>query len=156
MEQYQKNLLGHAMLVLVIGLLAGFMLAFSLIGGLEILPTVFMGIPVFGTADGWVRAHSGGILNALLMVAIAFALPHCGLAMDRLTLYAKGTIFAGWANTVFYWFGNASANRALSFTDNTLGTANILGTVGYLVAVIAALVTIFIAAQMARGFLSKD
>ena len=76
--------------------------------------------------------------------------------MDRLTLYAKGTIFAGWANTVFYGFGNASANRALSFTDNTLGTANILGTVGYLVAVIAALVTIFIATQMARGFLSKD
>lgn len=156
MEHYQKNLLGHAMLVLIVGLLAGFMLAFSLIGGLEILPTLFMSIPVFGTTDGWVRTHSGGITNALLMIGIAFALPHCGLAMEKLTLYAKGIVFVGWANTAFYWFGNASANRALSFTDNAQGAANILGTVGYLVAVVAALVTIFIAAQMARGFLAKD
>jgi len=156
MEQYQKNLLGHAMLVLIIGLLAGFMLAFSLIGGLEVLPTLFMGIPVFGTTDGWVRAHSGGITNALLMIGIAFALPHCGLAMDKLSLYAKGIIFASWANTAFYWFGNASGNRALSFTDNTLGAANFLGTIGYTAAVIAAFVTIFIAAQMARGFLAKN
>ena len=156
MEHYQKNLLGHAMLVLIVGLLAGFMLAFSLIGGLEVVPTFFLGIPVFGTTEGWVRAHSGGIANALLMVAIAFALPHCGLALDKLTLYAKGIVFAGWANTAFYWFGNASANRALSFTDNALGAANFLGTIGYLVAVIAAFVTIFIAAQMARGFFAKD
>lgn len=156
MENYQKNLIGHALLVLIVGLLAGFMLAFSLIGGLEVVPTVFMDIPVFGTTEGWVRAHSGGIANALLMIAIAFSLPHCGLALDRLTLYAKGMVFVGWANTAFYWFGNASANRALSFSDNALGAANILGTIGYLVAVIGALVTIYIAAQMARGFLAKD
>ena len=74
----------------------------------------------------------------------------------RLALYAKGIVFAGWANTIFYWFGNASANRALSFSDNALGAANILGTFGYLVAVIAAFVTIYIAAQMARGFFAQD
>ena len=89
------------------------------------------------------------------MIAVAFALPHCGLAAARLALYAKGIVFAGWANTIFYWFGNASANRALSFSDNALGAANILGTFGYLVAVIAALVTIYIAAQMARGFFAQ-
>ncbi|MGB0820778.1 MAG: isomerase, partial [Parvibaculales bacterium] len=104
----------------------------------------------------WVRAHSGGIVNALLMIAVAFALPHCGLAPGRLALYAKGIVFAGWANTIFYWFGNASANRALSFSDNALGAANMLGTIGYLVAVIAAFVTIYIAAQMARGFFAQD
>ena len=120
MSAYQKQLLGHAMFVLVIGLLAGFMLAFSLIGGLEILPTLFVDISVFGTTDGWVRAHTGGITNALLMVAFAFAIPQCGLEDSRAALYAKGIIFAGWANTAFYWFGNASGSRALSFTDNML------------------------------------
>ncbi|MEL0151550.1 MAG: hypothetical protein VW950_07930, partial [Rhodobiaceae bacterium] len=99
MENYQKNLIGHALLVLIVGLLAGFMLAFSLIGGLEVMPSIFMGIPVFGTTEGWVRAHSGGIVNALLMIAVAFALPHCGLALGRLALYAKGIVFVGWANT---------------------------------------------------------
>ena len=156
MEAYQKILTGHALILLIIGLLAGFMLAFSLIGGLEVLPTLFIGIPTFGTTEGWVRAHSGGIMNGLMLIAFAFIMPHCGLAVERLQLFAKGIIFAGWANTIFYWTGNASGSRALSFTDNALGTSNILGVIGYTLAVIAAFVTIYIAAQMARGFLAKD
>ncbi len=156
MEAYQKQLTGHALILLIIGLLAGFMLAFSLIGGLELLPSVFIGIPVFGTTEGWVRAHSGGIMNGLMLIAFAFILPHCGLAGERIRLYAKGIIFAGWANTVFYWTGNASGSRSLSFGDNVLGTSNIFGVIGYTLAVIAALLTIYIAAQMARGFLAKD
>ena len=156
MEAYQKRLTGHALILLIIGLLAGFMLAFSLIGGLEVLPTLFIGIPTFGTTEGWVRAHSGGIMNGLMLIAFAFIMPHCGLAVERLQLFAKGIIFAGWANTIFYWTGNASGSRALSFTDNALGTSNMLGIIGYTLAVIAAFVTIYIAAQMARGFLAKD
>ncbi|MEG9861862.1 MAG: hypothetical protein V6Z81_05095 [Parvularculales bacterium] len=155
MDAYQKRLLGHAMYVLVIGLLAGFMLAFSLIGGLEILPTIFVDIAVFGTTEGWVRAHAGGIMNAVMMIAFAFALPQCGLAGGRAALYSKGIIFAGWANTVFYWFGNASGSRALSFTDNVLGGSNIFGVIGYSVAVIAAFITLFIAAHMGRSFFAK-
>lgn len=156
MEAYQKRLTGHALILLIIGLLAGFMLAFSLIGGLELLPTIFIGIPTFGTTEGWVRAHSGGIMNGLMLIAFAFIMPHCGLAVERLQLFAKGIIFAGWANTIFYWTGNASGSRALSFTDNALGASNILGVIGYTLAVIAALLTIYIAAQMARGFLQKN
>ena len=156
MEAYQMRLTGHALILLIIGLLAGFMLAFSLIGGLEVLPTLFIGIPTFGTTEGWVRAHSGGIMNGLMLIAFAFIMPHCGLAVERLQLFAKGIIFAGWANTIFYWTGNASGSRALSFTDNALGTSNMLGIIGYTLAVIAAFVTIYIAAQMARGFLAKD
>ena len=156
MEAYQKRLTGHALILLIIGLLAGFMLAFSLIGGLEVVPTLFVTIPTFGTTEGWVRAHSGGIMNGLMLIAFAFIMPHCGLAVERLQLFAKGIIFAGWANTVFYWTGNASGSRALSFSDNELGASNILGIIGYTLAVIAAFVTIYIAAQMARGFLAKD
>ena len=156
MEAYQKRLTGHALILLIIGLLAGFMLAFSLIGGLEVVPTLFVTIPTFGTTEGWVRAHSGGIMNGLMLIAFAFIMPHCSLAVERLQLFAKGIIFAGWANTVFYWTGNASGSRALSFSDNELGASNILGIIGYTLAVIAAFVTIYIAAQMARGFLAKD
>ena len=61
------------MYVLVVGLLAGFMLAFSLIG--DVFADSFVDIAVFGTTDGWVRAHGGGIMNAIMMVAFAFALP---------------------------------------------------------------------------------
>jgi len=117
-----------------------------------VVPSIFMGIPVFGTTEGWIRAHSGGIVNALLIIAIAFALPHCRLAPGYSALYAKGMVFVGWANAVFYWFGNASANDSLSFSDNTLDATNILATFGCSVAVIAAFVIIVVVVQMARGF----
>lgn len=156
MQSYQKQMTGHALILLTIGLLAGFMLAFSLVGGLEILPSLFVAIPTFGTTEGWVRAHSGGIMNGLMLIAFALILPHCGLAIERIQLFAKGIIFAGWANTVFYWTGNASGSRALTFSDNMLGASNFLGIIGYTLAVIAALVTIYISVTMARGFLTKD
>lgn len=156
METYQKKLLGHAMWVLFIALFSGFMLAISLIGGLELVPGVFINLPMFGTTEGWVRTHAGGISNCLLMVAMAFALPHCGLEIDKAKLFAKGIIFAGWSNTIFYWTGNASGSRALSFSDNALGQSNSLGILGYTLAVVAALITLYIAAQMGRGFLKKS
>ncbi|HAT08437.1 MAG TPA: hypothetical protein DCS39_04195 [Rhodobiaceae bacterium] len=89
------------------------------------------------------------------MIAVAFALPHCRLAPGRLALFAKGIVFAGWANTIFYWFGNASANRALSFSENTLGATNVFDTFGYLVTLNAAFVIVCFDAQMVRGFFAQ-
>lgn len=155
MEAYQKQIVLNAFVLLLIGLLAGVLLIFSLIGGVEILPNIFIPIQAFGTTEGWVRAHSGGIMNGLMLIAFAYILPHCGLEIKRIQFYAKGIIFAGWANTIFYWAGNFSNNRALSFTGNRLGLSNVMGWFGYTVASIAALVTIYIVVQMIRGFISK-
>jgi hypothetical protein len=44
----------------------------------------------------------------------------------------------------------------LSFSDNALGSSNVLGVIGYTLAVVAAVVTLYIAAQMGRGFLKKS
>lgn len=153
MNDFQKNLIGHALVITFIALLAGFMLAFRLIGGIEITPGNFIDIVVFGTSEGWARAHTGGVLNGLLMIAIALLLPHCDLHVKRQRLYARGLIFIGWANTVFYWFGNAAPNRALSFADNMLGTTNIFGMIGYAIALLGGLVTLIILGHMARNFL---
>jgi hypothetical protein len=153
MNDFQKTLIGHALVVIVIALLAGFMLAFGLIGGLEVTPGQFVDVAIFGTTQGWARAHTGGVLNGLLMMAIAFALPHCDLTVQRQRLYARCMIFIGWANTIFYWFGNAAPNRALSFADNMLGATNIFGMIGYGVALIGGLLTLAILIHMARNLL---
>lgn len=155
MEQYQKQLIAHALLVLIAALLAGFMLAISVIGGLEILPTFTIEFGIYGTVAGWARAHTGGITNALMMIAIAFILPHANLAAARAASFAKCFIFIGWANTIFYWFGNAAANRALSFGDNTAGASNIFGALGYGVAIAAALLSLYILTKLAFAFFKR-
>jgi hypothetical protein len=144
MERYQKLMIGNAFLVIVMSMLAGFMLGFGLIGGLEIYPGTIIEMPYYGTADGWARAHAGGLTNGLLIIGVALALPFIPLSegMHKITVY--GFIYIGWANTAFYWFGNASESRALSFGDNPLGTTNLLGAVGFGLAFVGALLIVWL------------
>ncbi len=71
MDNLQRIMLGNGLLVVLVSMLAGFMLMFSLLGGMEIWPGTLLAIPVYGTTEGWVRAHSGGLTNGLLLLVIA-------------------------------------------------------------------------------------
>jgi hypothetical protein len=154
MERYQKLMIGNAFLVIVMSMLAGFMLIFGLIGGLEIYPGKIIEIPYYGTTDGWARAHAGGVTNGLLIIGVALTLPMIplGEGMRKLTVY--GFIYIGWANTVFYWFGNAAANRAMSFGDNPLGATNLLGAIGFGLAIAAAFLIVWLLCYAAFRTLS--
>ncbi|MFT6052588.1 MAG: hypothetical protein ACI9B9_002243 [Halioglobus sp.] len=155
MERYQRLMIGNAFLIIVMSMLAGFMLGFGLIGGLEIYPGEIIKVPYYGTADGWARAHSGGLTNGLLIIGIALALPliSMGERMRKLTVW--GFVFIGWANTVFYWFGNAAGSRALSFGDNPLGASNLFGVIGFGVAFAGAFLIIWLLCYCAIRALSE-
>ncbi|MFT6277073.1 MAG: styrene-oxide isomerase [Halioglobus sp.] len=148
-------MIGNAFLIIVMSMLAGFMLGFGLIGGLEIYPGEIIKVPYYGTADGWARAHSGGLTNGLLIIGIALALPliSMGERMRKLTVW--GFVFIGWANTVFYWFGNAAGSRALSFGDNPLGASNLFGVIGFGVAFAGAFLIIWLLCYCAIRALSE-
>ncbi len=157
MQNLQKLLIGHGILILAIAMLAGFMLAFGLIGGLELFPGFIVEMPYYGTSDGWARAHTGGALNGIMLIVIALALPLIPLSAAMVKKTTYGLIFVGWANTVFYWFGNASSNRALSLGDNPLGGTNFFGSIGYGVAIIGAFVLIWLLLYAAwRLFATRD
>ena len=49
METLQRQMVGHGLLVIVAALLAGFMLGFGLIGGLEVMPGKIVSMPYYGT-----------------------------------------------------------------------------------------------------------
>ena len=53
MEQLQKIMIGNGLLVILIAMLAGFMLMFQLIGGLEYWPGHILPLHIYGTTDGW-------------------------------------------------------------------------------------------------------
>ncbi len=132
MARLQRIMIGNGLLVILASMLAGFMLMFGLLGGLEIWPGTIVSIPVYGTTDGWVRAHSGGAMNGLLVIAVALALPKLNLSAGRQRFVAWGFIYVAWSFTVFYWLGNAAGNRALTFGDNQLGQSDIFGILGFL------------------------
>ena len=155
MEKYQKLMIANAFLIIMISMLAGFMLAFGLIGGLEVYPGKIVEMPYYGSADGWARAHAGGLTNGLLIIGVALALPLISLSERMRKINVYGFIFIGWANTVFYWFGNAAASRALSFGDNPLGASNIMGAIGFGAAFAGALLIIWVLTYAALALLKS-
>lgn len=144
MERLQKLMIGNAFLVIVMSMFAGFMLGFGLIGGLELYPGKIVAMPYYGTAEGWARAHSGGLSNGLLVLAVAWALPKVPLSNRMRNITAWGFIYIAWANTVFYWAGNAAGSRALSFGDNPLGASNLFGVLGFGLAFAGALLIVYL------------
>jgi len=70
-ERLQHQVIGHGMLVLFVGLLAGVMLTFSLLGAVALWPFPTWEVAIPGSTRGWVSAHVGGILNGVMIAGLA-------------------------------------------------------------------------------------
>ena len=155
MERLQRVMLINGFLVVLVAMLAGFMLMFSLLGGLEIWPNNIVPIPVYGTSEGWVRAHSGGAMNGLLVIVVALSLPKMALSETLQRLTAYGFIYVAWSFTIFYWFGNAAGNRALTFGDNPLGPSDAFGIIGFLPGLPSVVIVVVALYWVAKGLWAK-
>ena len=155
MERLERIMIANGLVVVLIAMLAGFMLMFTLLGGVEVWPGKIIPLPLYGSSEGWVRAHTGGTLNGMLVIVIALVLPKLRLSafMQRFTAY--GFIYIAWSFTVFYWLGNASSNRALSMGDSPLGEADTIGLIGFLPGVPNVILVVVLLAVAAKGVLSS-
>ena len=156
MERLQRIMIGNGLLVVLVSMLAGFMLMFKLIGGIEVWPGTIVLFGTYGTSDGWVRAHSGGAMNGLLVMVVALALPILRLTPRMQRFTAFGFIFIAWSFTVFYWFGNAAGNRSLTFGDSRLGESDLISVIGFLPGLPAVFLTVILLAVAARSVFAKD
>jgi hypothetical protein len=154
MDRLQRVMLGNGLLVVLVSMFAGFMLMFLLLGGLEVWPGNILPIPVYGTTEGWVRAHTGGVTNGLLLIVVGLALPKLNLSLRMQKLTAYGFIYVAWSFTVFYWLGNAAGNRALTIGDNPLGESDIFGVIGFLPGLPSVIIVVILLVVAARGVLS--
>ncbi len=153
MERYQYLMIGHGLLVILVAMLAGFMLMFHLVGGIEVWPGTIVAFSVYGTSEGWVRAHSGGTMNGLLVVVMAIVLPKLHLSPRLQTWTAWGFVYIAWSFTVFYWLGNAAGNRGLTFGDSQLGASDWIGVLAFLPGLPSVFLTVVLLWIAARGVL---
>jgi styrene-oxide isomerase len=73
--------------------------------------------------------------------------------LQRITAY--GFIYVAWSFTIFYWFGNAAGNRALTFGDNPLGTSDVFGVIGFLPALPSVFVVVVLLGIATKGIWSS-
>ena len=138
----QKRMIGQGAAVMLVGMSAGIGLLIALLGGLEIIPGSIIQFGIPGSADAWVRAHIGGMMNGMLIFIVAILLSPLGFAeaaAGRMYWMLVGT---GWANTLFYWAALFAPNRALSVADNRFGESNIASIIGLVPALLFAIISI--------------
>jgi len=131
-ERLSYKVMGHGMLVLLIGLLSGIGLIFSLLDAVTLWPLPVWDVSIPGSTRGWQAAHVGGILNGVMIAGAAVLMTKLALTGKRALWVGWGMIMTGWANTVFYWAGNFSANRGLSMTETPYGAGDIWGALAFL------------------------
>jgi len=127
-NEFQRKMAGHGILMIFSTLAFGVGLWMHLVGGFEIVPGYIVHFNVPGTPEGWARAHTGPALNGMMVIAVAFVLPLLKLS-EKATNWLGWIIIAdGWSNVGFYFFGNFTPNRGLSFGDNKFGEADLFST----------------------------
>jgi len=126
------QVIAHGLLVLLIGLIAGIMLIFSLLDAVTLWPLPVWEVAIPGSTRGWQAAHVGGILNGVMIAGAALLIQKLQ-QQARAALWAGwGLIVTGWANTVFYWAGNFSENRGLSVGATPFGNGDFFGAIAFL------------------------
>ena len=127
LTKIQRRLVGHGLIVILMAMFAGFVLGFSLVGGLETSPGNIEPLAIPGTTAGWARMHVGCVTNGLMLIALAFVLPRIGFAVRTQGLLSWTLVAIAWVNTLFYLFGNLSPNRGLTVGANQFGESSALG-----------------------------
>src|SRR5690606_32822081 len=130
MNSICRKMMGHGFIVLLISMFLGVGLLVSLVGGLELIPGSIIAFSIPGDAEGWARAHVGGLLNGILVVVAALAL-HAITAPEKLQRQLAWMLpGVAYANLIFYIAALLTPNRALTFGDNPLGESNAAAIVG--------------------------
>ncbi len=147
--------IANGMIVLLIGLIAGIMLVFSLLGVVTLWPLPVWEVTVPGSTRGWQAAHVGGILNGVMIAGVALLMPFLQLRGKSAWWVAWGMIITGWGNTVFYWAGNLAKNRGLSAVDTPFGPGDFAGILAFFGGGIAMTFTILAVLILAKSAFDK-
>jgi hypothetical protein len=126
-----RSLVGHGLVVVLLGLLIGFPYALVVTGSMP------------GAERAWRMAHLEGVLNGLLLVAIGAARESLSLSERESRWLAWSLILTAYGNVIASAIGAATGERGLS---PELPIANLVVYAGFMVAVVAVLFAVVLAA----------
>ena len=152
-RRHQALMIGNGAIVLFVGLMAGFGFTFHLLGELSLWPVPgSMPIELPGDTRAWRAAHTGNIMNALMVIGVALTLPYLSLSRRSEGFVAWGLILVVWGNLGFYVLAALGASgRGLSFGANRFGGGDLMSVAAFLVAYPGAFIAPVVALVVARA-----
>lgn len=102
-EILTRKMVFHAGMVIVLGMLSGIPLSMSLLGTLDTL------------VSDWKISHMEGLINGLLMLAIAGAGQLLVLGRRQQGLLYYSIVFTGYSNAIYGWVRGFSGQAGMDF-----------------------------------------
>jgi len=144
-ERHAQRLIRNGLAVMIVALLAGFVLVFSMVGAISFSPLpVFVPLEMPGSVQGWRAVHVGSMLNGVMAVVVGLAMGRFALGDRSAAVVAWGAIIAIWGNVCFYVFGMFAPDHGVTLQSNRLGEANLAGAIAFIPAFVGA-VTLIVA-----------
>lgn len=146
-------MIGNGAVIFFIGLLSGYVFLFRLIQEVKLWPipgSIHIVLP--GDERAWRAAHTGNIMNALMLIGIGLSLARIRLTAKAQTFVVWGLIVSAYGNLAFYLLSAMGASgRGLSFGPNRFGGGDLLSIATFLVAYPGALLAPIAMILVARG-----
>lgn len=153
LRRQRALMIGHGALMIFAGLLAGFAFLFDLIGEMTLWPipgSITVDLP--GDTRAWRAAHTGNIMNGLMIIGVGLALPLLRLSARARPFVVWGLVLTVWGNFGFYLLSALGASgRGLSFGPNRFGGGDALSVLAFLVGYPGAFVAPIVLLLVARG-----
>jgi len=151
-ERDQRRLVRHGALVFLIGMAAGFPFAVEILGRFELWPLpIHVEMDVPGDYRGWRMAHLEGVLNGILLIAVAAVGSHLRLGARGAAWVTWGLLVCAWGNIIASWIGPLSETRGLAFDGIGWNSLVYLLFVAAIVGVLGAMWNVFRGAREPGG-----
>ena len=139
-QRHQRLMQQNGLLAIFIGLVGGFVLVASLIGGISASPLpLFVALRVPGTSSGWLSFHLGMLMNGMMALVLERTLNTRAVSASKSAAISWGVIVAVWGNAAFYLFSMFAPNRGLTSDTNVFGPPSLFGHLAYFPAIAGAL-----------------
>jgi len=149
-----NRLIKHGAAAMLIALLAGFGLIWSMIGGASLSPLpIFFEFDMPGTVEGWRIIHLGMLMNGMMAIALGAAVRFLTWAGSGAAWVSWGTVIAVWGNFCFYIFGMFAPNKGVTAGANALGEGTVFGLLAFFPALLGAVTLIIAVIAIMRGTL---
>jgi hypothetical protein len=143
-DRMQSMMIAHGALVFLVGMAAGFPLAFVILQKVALWPLPALDWVPPGDVRAWRMAHLEGILNGLTLIAVAAVGRRIVLGARAQVWVAWGLIVTAWGNIVASVIGPLFGVRGLELGD---GFANTLMYVLFVVAIVAVMIAMWLVAR---------
>ena len=152
LTDYQGLMIKHGLIIMLLGLVGGFLFMFSLVGAISFSPLPFeIDYELPGSSDRWRAVHVGNIMNGMMAIVFAFVIGSIDIEKQAKKIIAYGTVATIWGNANFYIVGVLAPNHGITLGDNRLGESNWAGVVAFIPAYIVALVLIYVVVTLIKA-----